>query len=303
MKAIPRQAPPPRPVGLARCDNGTRGRWQADQFKFPPYQYKEEHTLWKGGRWRTLESIEREGFGFEHTGPCWGANAIKSDLWNYENAKLSLIGDSFCMLSFAAVLACSFEWAPGEFSIDHLVQRLGMAPGVCLGWRTPAPLARRLVFGPPDACLPHRESLSELNRVFLQRTNHTTSDVRIVTGQMMNPKQTLRQSIPSCFWEWQFQFQNKWQVSEHINALELRQVFNTMCWFIRDRAHFNLRWVHCTDSYVAIAIVSKGRTSSQKLEALVRRFNAHLLLAQIYPVLLHVASLDNPTDEASRKFS
>ena len=306
MKAIPRRVPPPRPVGLARCDEGTRGRWHADQFKFPPYQYKEEHTLWKASRWRTLESIERElimGFGFEHTGPCWGATAIKSDLGSYENARLSLIGDSFCTLSFAAVLACSFDWSPGEFSVDRLIRRLGMAPGVCLGWPTLAPIARRLVFGPPEGPLPDKESLVELNRVFLQRTNHTTSDVRIITGQLMNPKQALRQSIPSCLWEWRFQFQNKWGVHEHINALELRQAFNTMCWLIRDRVHFNLRWVHCSDSYVTIAILSKGRTSSLKLEALVHRFNAHLLLAQIYPVLLHVASLDNPTDEASRKFS
>ena len=243
------------------------------------------------------------GFGFEHTGPCWGATAIKSDLGSYENARVSLIGDSFCMLSFAAVLACSFDWSPGEFSVDRLIRRLGMAPGVCLGWPTLAPIARRLVFGPPEGPLPDKESLVELNRVFLQRTNHTTSDVRIITGQLMNPKQALRQSIPSCLWEWRLQFQNKWSVHEHINALELRQAFNTMCWLIRDRVHFNLRWVHCSDSYVTIAILSKGRTSSLKLEALVRRFNAHLLLAQIYPVLLHVASLDNPTDEASRKFS
>ena len=243
------------------------------------------------------------GFGFEHTAPCWGATDVKSNLQGFENTRLSLIGDSFCMLSFAAVLACSFDWAPGEFTIHHLIQRLGLAPGFCSSWQTPAPLARRLVFGPWDVGLSPQPSVTDLNKVFLQRTNHTGSDVRIITGQLMNQKQPLRQSIPSCLWHWSFLFQNKWTVSEHINALEMRQAFNTMNWLIRDRQHFNLRWVHCSDSYVTISILCKGRTSSQKLEGLVRRFNSHMLLAQIYPILLHVASLDNPTDEASRKFS
>ena len=60
MKAIARSAPPPRPVGLQRCSDDARGRWEADRFRFPPYQYRDEHMLWRNGRWRTIDSSERE---------------------------------------------------------------------------------------------------------------------------------------------------------------------------------------------------------------------------------------------------
>ena len=305
MKAIPRRAPPPRPVGLDRCSDGARGRWEADRYRFPPYQYKDEHMLWKEGRWRTLTAAEREllmGFGFEHTSLCWGANAVKSDPQGFEDTRKSLIGDSFCMLSFAAVLASSFKWTHGSFSIAHLVQRLGLAPGYCTGWAASAPVVQHLNFGQTVGASTLCRSVRDLNKVFLQRTNHTGGDVRLVTGHIMGKHQT-RQSVPSSLWSWRFLFQNKWQLQEHINALEMRQALNTLNWVLRDRQHFNLRWVHCSDSFVTISILCKGRTSSRQLEGLVRRFNSHLLLAQVYPILLHVASLDNPTDEGSRHFS
>lgn len=306
MKAIARSAPPPRPVGLHRCSEGARGRWEADRFRFPPYQYREEHMLWRNGRWRTIDSTEREllmGFGFEHTSLCWGATAIKSDLQAYEDTRKTLVGDSFCMLSFAAVLACSFNWPTGSFSIEHLVKRLGLAPGFVTGWEATAEMNRQLNYGQTFGGSPLHRTVQDLNKVFIQRTNHTGADVKLITGHLMERKQQTRQSVPSAWWRWQFLFQNKWQLTEHINALEMRQVLNTLNWVLRDRRHFNFRWVHCSDSFVTIAILCKGRTSSRKLEGLVRRFNAHFLLAQVYPVLLHVASLDNPTDEGSRQFS
>ena len=98
MKAIARSAPPPRPVGLQRCSDDARGRWEADSFRFPPYQCRGEHMMWRNGRWRTIDSSEREllmGFGFEHTSLCWGATAIKSDLQSYEDTRKTLVGDSF----------------------------------------------------------------------------------------------------------------------------------------------------------------------------------------------------------------
>ena len=40
VKSIVRNSPPPRPAGLAKCDRDTCLRWEADRFRFPPYQYK-----------------------------------------------------------------------------------------------------------------------------------------------------------------------------------------------------------------------------------------------------------------------
>lgn len=43
---------------------------------------------------------------------------------------------------------------------------------------------------PPDG-------VERLNRFLLRRTNHTGSDVRVVSGQVMNPKTFPRQSVAS----------------------------------------------------------------------------------------------------------
>ena len=150
MKSIPRTRPPPAPIGIRRCDEGTLGRWEADSFRFPPYHYMTPYIIWQNDTWRLLEASERElllGFGFGHTSLCWGATAIKGDLQGFEDKRKSLLGDSFSMLSFATVLACSVSWDSSPFSVTHLVQRLGLAPGFCTGWSAVAPIARRLQFG------------------------------------------------------------------------------------------------------------------------------------------------------------
>ena len=304
MKSIPRTRPPPAPIGIRRCDEGTLGRWEADSFRFPPYHYMTPYIIWQNDTWRLLEASERElllGFGFGHTSLCWGATAIKGDLQGFEDKRKSLLGDSFSMLSFATVLACSVSWDSSPFSVTHLVQRLGLAPGFCTGWSAVAPIARRLQFGHGSFDWSPEFPLRELNKLFLQRTNHTGSDVRVVTGQFLG-KSPIRQSVPSCFWNWRFLFQNRWGRHEHINALEMRQALISLSWLLRDGSHFNFRWVHLSDSFVTIPILCKGRTASQKLEHLLRRFNATMLVAQVFPILLHVASLDNPTDEGSRRF-
>lgn len=258
----------------------------------------------KNDTWRLLDASERElllGFGFGHTSLCWGATAVKGDLQGFEDKRKSLLGDSFSMLSFATVLACSMSWDSTPFSVDHLVRRLGLAPGFCTGWAAPAPVARRLQFGTGSTDWNPESPVRELNKLLLQRTNHTGSDVRVVTGQFLG-KSPVRQSVPSCLWNWRFLFQNRWSRTEHINALEMRQALISLSWLLRDGSHFNFRWVHLSDSFVTISILCKGRTASEKLEHLVRRFNATVLAAQVFPILLHVASLDNPTDEGSRNF-
>ena len=304
MKSIPRVRPPPAPIGIRRCDEGTLSRWEADSFRFPPYHYSEPYVIWQGETWRLLHASERElllGFGFGHTSLAWGATAVKGDLQGFEDKRKSLCGDSFSMLSFGTVLACSMPWVDSPFSVSHLVRRLGLAPGFCTGWTVAAPVARRLQFGERSTEWAPEFPVRELNKLFLQRTNHTGADVQVVTGQFLG-KSPIRQSVPSCLWNWRFLFQNRWSRHDHINALEMRQALISLSWLLRGGSNFNCRWVHLSDSFVTISILCKGRTASDKLEHLVRRFNATMLVAQVFPILLHVASLDNPTDEGSRRF-
>ena len=80
LKSIPRSRPPPAPAGISKCDSDTLLRWQADSYRYPPYQYQLKYIIWRGDKWRVLSASEREllhGMGFDHTTLCWSAGEIK----------------------------------------------------------------------------------------------------------------------------------------------------------------------------------------------------------------------------------
>ena len=102
MKAIVREDPPWKPAGLQRCDAETLARWEGDNYRYPPYQYREEFVLWKGSKWRLANSEDREillGYGHLHTAPCMSASDIKRSAREYEDVRCSLLGDSFSIYS------------------------------------------------------------------------------------------------------------------------------------------------------------------------------------------------------------
>ena len=85
-----------------------------------------------------------------------------------------------------------------------------------------------------------------------------------------------------------------------MNSLELRSLVHAVEWRIKHVKESHLRIFHLTDSYVAMSIVSKGRTSARLLKPLLRRLTALLLAWDLYLVVTHVESAENPTDDASR---
>jgi hypothetical protein len=61
-----------------------------------------------------------------------------------------------------------------------------------------------------------------------------------------------------------------------------------------------VRIFHLTDSYVAMSIISKGRSSARMLKPLLSRLAALLMAFDLYLVISHVESTENPTDHDSR---
>ena len=59
MKSIKRVRPPPRPAGVERCDYDTLSRWEADSFRYPPYQYDQRFIVWVGSKWRLVRAASR----------------------------------------------------------------------------------------------------------------------------------------------------------------------------------------------------------------------------------------------------
>ena len=301
MKAIRRSRPPPAPAGISRCNEDTISRWVSQDYKYPPYQFKEDYILWKGWTWRLINGGEREilhGYGFEHTSLCMSASDIKKSYSAYEDQRCSLIGDSFSIYSFCIFVWGAFKDSLPDFDYQHLCNRMGMAPGfVC-------PISRTCVLGrrPGYGSTPMRDATpKELAQILLQRTNHTGSDIRITTGQVMCPKAFPRQSVASCWWNWVESFSCRWARKDHINSLELRAIVLALKQRVLREGERNVRFVHLTDSYVNMSILSKGRTSSEMLLFQLRRFAAVVFGFNLYPLLAHVESTDNPTDEGSRK--
>jgi hypothetical protein len=158
-------------------------------------------------------------------------------------------------------------------------------------------MVRELSYGFPQG-MP--VSVSELTRILLTRVNHTGSDVRISSGAIMNPKAYPRQSANASWWLWKHVFYCRWQCKEHINRLEMRAILLALRWRIQHLKEVNCRFVHLTDSYVCMSIISKGRSSSDLLMTIMKQIAAVQFSFTLFPILIHVESTENPTDEGSR---
>ena len=300
MKCIKRLRPPPRPAGLDRTDSDCRSRWVCDQYRYPPYQYKQEYIFWSPAGWRLCEASEREllhGYGFGHTLLCMSASDIKRDPQEYEDARCTLLGDSFSIFSFVIFPWSALADVLPQFTYSHLARRMGLAPGCITNILKEIPLQRRLAYGYASD---QNENIQDLTSLLLGKANHTGSDIRITTGQVMVPRAFPRQSASADWWHWKVNFTCHWKQKEHINALELRSIILALQWRVRHLGNLDCRLLHLTDSYVNMSIISKGRTSSVMLARLLRKLAALCLGFSLFPFLIHVESTENPTDEGSR---
>lgn len=305
MRAAPKQTPPAFPAGIHRADQDCQQRWAAAEYIFPPYQFRSEFLVWRGSSWRLINSEERGllmGYGFSHCELAWAASKIKGDKKGFELEKCSLVGDAFSIYSFIVIgVPLCRAWVP-RVHYHHLAARMGMAPGYRAPFRFQAPLKRQLLYGCQNIAEAQAGlTVAELNKFFLGRANFTGSDIRVVSGDVLNPRCFPRQPVCASWWIWQHCFKVKWPSSSHINLLELKAIVLSMQRGIERGKWSNCRIFHATDSYVAMSVISKGRTSSVMLNSLLKRLNAMLLLHGIQLLVTHVeSSAENPTDEASR---
>ena len=304
MRAVPKDSPPAYPAGLRRADHDCRSRWAAAEYIFPPYQFRSEFLVWRGSSWRLINSEERGllmGYGFGHCELAWAASKIKENKKGFELEKCSLIGDAFSVHSFIVIgVALCQAWLP-RVHYHHLAARMGMAPGFRAPFRFQAPIMRELQYGCQSVAEAQAGlTVGELNKFFLGRANFTGSDIRVVSGDVLNPRCFPRQPVCARWWEWQLCFKMKWNTRSHINVLELKAILLSIQRGIERGKWSNCRIFHATDSYVAMSVISKGRTSSVMLNRLLKKLNAMLLFHGIQLLVTHVESSENPTDAASR---
>ena len=142
------------------------------------------------------------------------------------------------------------------------------------------------------------EHLADLLRL----ADYRGSDVRLCSAELVDG---CRQEAPypSPAWRWETVQAYKWEVSHHINVLELTAFLN----YLRSKAgsvdFHGKRVFNVFDSRVAACVVAKGRSSSKVLNRVCRRVMALSLATNTYVITLWTISKWQYSDAASRLHS
>ena len=111
-----------------------------------------------------------------------------------------------------------------------------------------------------------------------------------------------RQTIPypAIAWDWKCVQSYGWQNSQHINILEVVAFFSYLRACVNNVNNHSVRFLHVLDSRVASCVLAKGRSSSCKLNRVLRRVGSLLLASDMYVLPMWTISSWNFSDHGSR---
>jgi len=102
--------------------------------------------------------------------------------------------------------------------------------------------------------------------------------------------------------EWSTLVSAQWRSVEHINVKEMRAGLTAARWVSTSPSAFGSRVLLLSDSAVACAIISKGRSSSYSLLRVMRLLSSVILAFNLQVLVRWVPSCNNPADGPSRAF-
>ena len=105
---------------------------------------------------------------------------------------------------------------------------------------------------------------------------------------------------PAIVWAWRSVQSYTWHQPHHIKVLELVAFFNYLRACVRRPGNHSSRILHVVDSRVASCVIAKGRSSSCKLNRILRRVGALLLASDVYVFPLWTVSGWNFADAGTR---
>ena len=277
MKLISKSDPTTRTLETENLTPVEFGRWEVEAFARPPHHYRSDFcVLDKAGNLRppSVEEWERLlGFEADHSRMMVGSSFAKNQ--RKETAKrrsraLSIAGGP---RMWTMILR---HW----LNDCGLVAQAGAIPDVS-----------------------EERGFSEAEALLLQLwrgITHRGSDVRLTTGEPMRPSQFPRQSIDPRWWQWRTLVRAQWREHAHINELEARAALMALQWRCRAAKRFGKRWLILLDSFVSIGVLTKPRSTSYRLNRVVRKL-AVLELASFTQTSFGFArSHLNPADYGSR---
>ena len=148
-----------------------------------------------------------------------------------------------------------------------------------------------------DSAAPLQHSDTFLPRFFLRRAEYRGSDIRLDTGMLLHPERAPRTTVNPHFWKWKPVLRWRWKHRDRINLLELQAYLKTLKWRVRC---FQIRFLHFLDSQVCLALLVKGRSSSRRVNHVLRKIGALVIAADLLGIHSFCKSEFNPADLPSR---
>ena len=142
----------------------------------------------------------------------------------------------------------------------------------------------------------------QMVQAFVRRQEYRGSDVRLDVNTLYRADAYPRATVNPHRWLWHVAHAYPFEVEERINVLELRALVHTVEWRLRRKNFNGTRFLHLADSQVTLSVAVKGRSSSHKLNRLLRKLAAMCTAAGLYPVLAWIESHLNPADAPSRRY-
>eukprot|EP00438_Fugacium_kawagutii_P001410 Skav219710 [mRNA] locus=scaffold776:167537:175718:- [translate_table: standard] len=273
----PRPSPGRKPAGLQQCTNQEVDRWQQDQHRFPPYQYASRNCLINGNNSIRLPSVrEKEymlGFPVNYTAGCFPKSKRKTQ--EAEDERHTLLGNTWSVPVVAWLLSqltAPLDLSP-TLTPQQIVDKLrpqAQDPVRTALWRSPLRPIRGAAGPAPAVSLVQK--LGTLISVKGEDLLLTSSSNELCKFHR------LRSSVPGKLWKWKIVTGWRWaNRKEHINGLELRAALTALKWRIVHQQHLKCRFIHLTDSLVALHCLSRGRSSSRRLRLRAQRLTVRAL--------------------------
>lgn len=114
--------------------------------------------------------------------------------------------------------------------------------------------------------------------------------------------ETFLTPYPGFMWLWKTVLSYKWKNEQHINVLEVSAFLVELRRRTRGPRSTGFKFINVTDSQVMFHVLTKGRSSSPRLNRLARRISALSLMGRVYAFHLWTISKWNFADHGSRRF-
>ena len=299
---MPRNSPPDwHSDETTRVDAATLTRWKHDKFRYPPTYYLASQCLSRGTERRILNAEEREGLmdlGYRHTITCLRTRSRKTEPRKLEDTRCRLLGRGLQALLVAVVVQ---TWLLNKRFISSIDSVARLRARGSMGSRSALETTGASICSTnlhTTAAQGHPSV--RLVKSFLRRAEQKGTDVRLDTGEAMSPDVWPRRPIHPSRWKWKNACVMKWKHSETITVLETRAVLTTLRWRLRRGHMIRNRFLHLIDNQAAIGVLTKGRSSSHQLLAVLKKINCLLLCSGSRMFLCYVETDTNPSDAGSR---